>query len=349
MKSFLIFILVGLFSASAESPLTNFLDTPLKEGQDTVYSPSLQLVWDRLKEKAGGSIEMEDQPLLVNQLNDRKLADKYFPEGSILALAGEYRRSQVPKLEKSLKRKYGKDAPDLPKGLYKSGKNFVAFSYFSRDLSFIQTLDPFADKAMPFLTADGVKSVKAFGTQAATANIQIFDYQDKNHFTLYIKSNVKDEYFILSKIAKPATMQAAVEHAYQAVRQKRSAFTRFDIGDERVIYMNDIRDGDVFAIPFIQFDLSKNYEELLNKKILNEKFAGLGLKAASEQVKFELHEKGLSADAKAVEENHFAEASKPRKFVFNKPFLLSVWRKGAKEPYLAMWIETTNFMSSVAK
>jgi hypothetical protein len=37
-------------------------------------------------------------------------------------------------------------------------------------------------------------------------------------------------------------------------------------------------------------------------------------------------------------------SSKPRRFLFDRPFLLTLWKKEAKKPYLAVWIASSDIL-----
>ena len=66
---------------------------------------------------------------------------------------------------------------------------------------------------------------------------------------------------------------------------------------------------------------------------------------------FKMDENGAVVRSTAIGETFMSipRTPIPRKFIFDKPFMLTLWKKGAKSPYLTIWIATTDIMVPAKK
>ncbi|MCX7005503.1 MAG: hypothetical protein NTV22_19860 [bacterium] len=57
-----------------------------------------------------------------------------------------------------------------------------------------------------------------------------------------------------------------------------------------------------------------------------------------QDVVFKMDETGAAVKSTAYEDIFCEGSSKPRRFIFDKPFLLTLWVAGAPQPYLTLWV-----------
>jgi hypothetical protein len=111
--------------------------------------------------------------------------------------------------------------------------------------------------------------------------------------------------------------------------------------------------GEPLAIPVLTLNVRRNYGEILGRHILNPELTGLWIDRAAEVIRFRLDETGahLEAEAEIVGENGHSEpvpVPGPRRFVFDRPFLLLLQERDASTPYFAAWIANTELMERVS-
>ena len=57
-----------------------------------------------------------------------------------------------------------------------------------------------------------------------------------------------------------------------------------------------------------------------------------------------MDEEGAVVKSTAYGTDLFGGSSKPRRFVFDKPFLLTLWKNKADQPYLAVWVASPDVL-----
>ena len=113
---------------------------------------------------------------------------------------------------------------------------------------------------------------------------------------------------------------------------------------------------DTLAVPVIELNVEKTYDELKGKKVLNNcpRIKRWTVTAARQFIKFRIDETGgalISAAEYQVTGAFGDEKPKPpprapRRIVFDKPFLMLLQEPGAKEPYFVAWMANTELMES---
>ncbi len=92
------------------------------------------------------------------------------------------------------------------------------------------------------------------------------------------------------------------------------------------------------TIPVLDFDVIKNFGRLTGRRVTSggPKVRGKPLALAAQQVRFKLDESGavLESEAAAV----LFGGRSMRDFSFLRPFLVMLLRKGADQPYFALWV-----------
>jgi hypothetical protein len=101
-------------------------------------------------------------------------------------------------------------------------------------------------------------------------------------------------------------------------------------------------------VPILNFRLTKDYEELLGKTVQcpNKKLSGQFFVMVRQLIQFKLNEKGakLKAEAVAVTKSAIFVGHESPQLIFDKPFLILMERKGAANPYFAIWIDNPELL-----
>ena len=352
IPAFLAFTCVG----HAKPRLVPSLDTELVGTDSVVYCPTLQIAWDELKQIVGGPIKLSGDASkpIVNQLNQGGCPTGVVAEVACVAMAGLTDQGIVEKIQETLKRKFGSLAPALPPDLSRKEKAIVSYAYLRRRLPFTQKFVRGTKTPLSFLSGAKTTEVAFFGapnTFAANYTlVTILHYAGDDDFILRLNSRIQDEFIVLAKIPRPATLSAGVETVFKTIETEPPRSIARIVNGRREVYLNSLSNGDVLAIPIVDLSVSENFQQLCNRFLLNEEFEEFILKTVYQDVKFRMDETGATVSSTAYVDAAFGEpeppprSSKPRAFVFDKPFLLTMWKHKATQPYLAVWVASPDVL-----
>ena len=337
-------------AAWAQPKLAPTTDQPLGgAGHSVVHSPTLQLAWDRLTNAVGGPVAMERPAPLLARLNRGSCPAGVVPPDAHLSVAGISTRQARAKLERTLEARFGRDAPVLPRALYGRDALF-AYAHLHRQLAFRRPMIP-AKKPLPFRVGKATRLVKAFGIPPNKADgypLRIPHYAGPDEFTLVVATVRTNEAIVLAKMPTPANLTTAVSRVRAQLEAERAPFVEMEIGGREHMFMDELFFGDSVVIPEIDLDIEQDFADLTGRRLANRRFAGKTLKVAHQQVEFRLDHDGAAvrSTANIVE---FGGSSKPRAFKFDKPFLVSLWVRGAPQPYLAVWVASPDVLVPVGR
>ena len=342
--AFLMF--VGVCHGTPEIAPT--LDTELDATNTVVYCPTLTIAWDGLEGIVGGPLQMQEQDELVGKLNDASCPTGVVPEDAHVAMAGYADQGIVSKLEEALRKKFGAKAPELPAILSDKRTVIVTYSYLCRTLPFPKKFARSKTHPLNFHSGNNTHPVHFFGAPQRTADdfasqVEILHYSGENDFVIHLSSRVEDEFIVLAKIPPPETLSAGVDRVRKYLDAERKGFTKLEVNGKKQFYMNTLTEGDLLAIPVVDLTVVTNFPELCDRMFKNRGFEQVWLHQVYQDVHFKMDEAGATVRSTAYGAA-FGGSSKPRRFVFDKPFLLTLWKKGAKQPYLAVWIASTDVL-----
>jgi hypothetical protein len=260
---------------------------------------------------------------------------------SYVALAGFVRDGIFGKIDRGLKDKFkGRASPHLlpEPGLTPRPQDIVAYSYLFKHLEFPT---PFERLDTPLTFADG-NQVTGFGMMAYKPDhekiypqVQILDYKSPADFVIELKTKSAGDRLILARVSPASTLAAMVA----AVSKRIAAATP-----------EPAQTGDVLVVPKFNFDLTRNYRELVGRLLVvsNPKVAkDLMILSAMQNIRFQMDEKGATLRS----ESHISFGCEGERIpqpkhimVFDDPFLVMMQRTTAKVPYFALWVGNSDLL-----
>lgn len=331
------------------SPTT---DCELPNNQSIAYCPTAIFAWKKLEKLAGEPIKMENQNQLVDDLNNAEVPESVAPTNAHVAMAGFLNEGVVDKLNKELRKKFGSSAPELPYQLTSPLTTFLAYSYLERNLPFVKKYKKFN---LPLTFTNGNKSyeIQSFGVPKHladdyTSSLKIIDYKDSENFSLKMKTRIKDEFILLSKIQTPKTLKQEIDQITTNLQREPKEHIILNVDGEKQYFMTNLFKNDLLVIPKIKLNESIKFKELTKKTILTGKLEGKALGFAFQKIKFLMDEKGAYVKSSAGYSD-YGGGSRPRKFIFDKPFLITMWKKDQKQPYLAVWVASPDILYKFKK
>ena len=332
------------------------LASKLEGTNSVVYCPTLQIAWDGMKQIVGGAIAILGQyttPLLA-QLNQGNCPTSVVPETAYVAMAGFTDEGIVDQIREALISKFGDSAPKLPPILSRDQKAIISYAYLRRRLPFWKKFALGTENPLKFCIGTEATPVQFFGapyTSAASYTaVTILHYSGDDDFIIRLESRVRGEFIVLAKIQRPDTLLAGVEIVHQAINSEEKDFVEIEVNGKREVYLNSLSNGDVLAIPLIDLSVSENFEQLCNRPLTNKGFEQVLINQVFQDVQFKMDETGATVTSTSYVNAPFGAAppppksSKPRAFLFDKPFLVTLWQANAPQPYLAIWVASTDVL-----
>jgi hypothetical protein len=321
------------------------------------------LAWDRLKEFAQEPIRLEGADELAGRLNRAAFpAEAVVPENSY-TVAGKYSEGVVGEIRKEMARRF----PDAKLPALKEARDGVlVFAYLQSKVRFPIPF-PNHPEGLEFRDSQGHSvRVAAFGPQAPPFRFSKAKRPDegdrqrlreKAETMKKLRAQVEILYVRLSKEEKVLDFvvdphKDSTPDQLLLARIDRKGTLAETLADlERRIasaspdseYGTLIR-GDQLWIPVLSLDIEHRFRELEGgeRRFGNERVRGLFLATAAQTLRFRLDANGVElASSGRV---GLAKGRPTQHYVFDRPFLLCVRKRGAKQPFLVMWIENSGLM-----
>jgi len=302
-------------------PETNFVLTmehPISENRNAVYAVSFLYGWNTLKDLVG-------YPVARHDANDKdfKLLNESMSYQNVL----------------------NKSEYDVDVAFKRELLEITA--YFKKSLSFAEKFQ----KAVKPVLFNGT-AVQAFGLFSYDVEvgkeIEILYYENDSRFIVKLQPKDAEQEIILAKgIAMDKTFAATLEEIAQLKKDRYQEKT-----DSEKIWKYNFNYGDTLAVPVLNFNIEANYKNLEGKSFLAE--GGLyQVKKAYQRTALILDELGAEVESMAELAVDSAapmtrpELPKPKKFIFDGPFLVLLKRKDSKNPYFAAKIVNEELMNVI--
>jgi len=338
---------------SAQPKSVPTLNTEIEGANSIVYCPTLQMAWEGLERLVGGPIEMEDQVPLVAELNNGHCPSNVVPEAAHVFLAGSIKQGIKQKIEEALRGKFGSAAPVLPTFAEATPNDMVAYSCLVRELPFQKKFVRSATIPLAFKYEKNSMCVEFFGVPPSDSKkyeryVDIIHYGGDYDYSVRLRSRINGEYIVLSMISRPDTLAEGVETIRQQLKAPLKESFEIMIKGERQRYSNVLSQGEILAIPVMNLKIARNFDDVCGRLLKNKGFEMGWLRQVYQDIAFKMDESGASVRSQAVVESTFMgeppKPSKPRRFAFDRPFLMTVWQENAPQPYLAVWVASPDIL-----
>lgn len=325
--------------------ITAHLEEAIKPGRNVIYCASFQKAWDKLHDEIlKGDVLLASRPVTAQQLNKQLLRPEDLSKDSYVAEAAPWTAELASRIKRELQEKFGDEASgysisDPPA----DRRRIIAYAFLYKHLEFPNKFEKL-ENPIHFSADGGQTPVKAFGVDPASSNkelhkklcgqVSVLYYQNDDEFALSFTSKSPDDEIILAKGA-PATN---LLQTYKRIMKKASNADP-----------TDLEDGETLQVPKLDFDLTRHFRELEKQDILNEGWKNWYLETAEQQIRFQLDEAGAVLKSRvligfAMKEEAPAPQREPRRFIFDKPFLICLKQKNGHLPYFSMWVNNPELL-----
>ncbi|OFZ55050.1 MAG: hypothetical protein A2328_02845 [Bdellovibrionales bacterium RIFOXYB2_FULL_36_6] len=305
---------------SSNTIVVPYLEEAIKPGKNLLFCNTFQLAWN----EAGNAYLVNNNLKIVQMLNKKMVSKDDLSPDSYVAVFGLFDEI-ADKLNKSMKDKFGDDAPILKREEFGNSNEVlkIAYAYLYKNLQFEKEFGDIAG-GMPFKN----KRVLAFGVCGYLQElhgdlgkqVNIFDYKGVDDFIILLKSKSANDDIVLVKTPPKGTLLDMVNDAEWRIKKSKP---------------EDLKHADSLYVPEMNFDIKHDYKELVGN--------GSNIFKAFQETRFRLNKKG--AEVRSIAEIGSEEdGGYERKFVFDKPFLIYLKEKTGKYPYLAIWIDNPELL-----
>lgn len=350
MKTIIPILILLAASARGEAVTLVHPDEALPEKQTVVWSPLFQATWDKHNANLGGKPDRIEPPnALMAKLDSFEWnPKKIMPEGSWKTWCG-------PATMDFLKQVNGEAAAitqekDGPFRLMtEDPDNRAAFGLLDREVEFQKEFIRSRKAALGFRTSEGEKPVSFFGARDEMIgelrdSVRILSFRpvDRSH-AIQIRCKQADDTVILYLPAKPQDFATACGWL-------RTWRAQFKPDTELSGAWNDpsLHDGDEIRIPYVDLNAAADLTYKLSSIRYYPKKPWRIIRA-EQLTRFQLHEKGARVRVKAsIEAEPFSgpPPTIPRKFIYDRPFFVFLWRDNAEWPYFGAWIGDASALKS---
>lgn len=342
MKS--IFPILILLAAAARGEVITLVHPgeALPEKQTVVWSPLFQATWDKLNANLGGKPHKIVPPNdLMEKLDSFKWnTGKTMPEGSWKTWSGPATMDFLKQVNREASA-ITKEKEGPFKLMMENPENRAAFGLLDREVEFQKKFIESHKAPLGFRLDDSEKPVRFFGARDEligelrdSVRILAFRPVDRSH-AIQIRCKQADDTVILYLPAKPQDFTTACGWL-------RTWRKQFKPDPERFGAWNDpsLHDGDEIRIPYVDLVATAD----LTSKLSSTRHFGKmpwRIARAEQLTRFQLHEKGARVRVEvSLEAAPFSgpPPTVPRKFIYDRPFFVFLWRDNAEWPYFGAWI-----------
>jgi hypothetical protein len=326
----------GASSDLKQTTVVPSLQSKLDKGRNVIWCASFDMAWKELKTLVGHDIQVKGAEETVALLNNSMIAAGDLPDQSFYAAAGYIRDGIVAKIQKEMQKQFpGETHPSF--GDLNKDTQIVAYSYLQASLAFAY---PYFDYDPPlfFKTTDGRETkVASFGIR------EIDDYAymrlRKQVKVMHVKYSRDNPSYPLEFVVDLYQDSKPNQIVLACVEPKDTLAQTIEDIDSREMeypeYHSRFGPNDVLCVPNLFWKIEHQYPEL----------EGGLIQKARETIEFRLNRSGAELRA----QSKIYCTPMPRHFVFDRPFLIYMKKRGAEHPYFAAWIGNEELLTPWAE
>ncbi len=314
---------------------------PIPAGKGVLWCATFQLAWDGLCDGTVRGPLLLGPPApqpLVGALNRREFPRSALDPASFVAGGGWLKEGVLDRLRKELREKFGAGAPDPGQPPLPPLTEALGYAYLLKRLPF-ET--PFNVLPRPLEFRGGTKPVSSFGIHGDASEdakdrmrrqVTILSYETDrekddgypHEFVFEIRPKGGRDRLLFACLPPGPTLEATWKDARGRVLRGRP---------------EPVPEEAALVVPRMGFDLEHAYRQFDGAALLNPGVDRLMILEARQRIRFELSEAGavLESEARAPAAGAARLGEIPH-LVLDRPFLLALVEKDAKEPYFLYWV-----------
>lgn len=329
-------------SDSNESTIivTPILDTKIDKDKNLIYCSTIQMAWNELSNnQLKQTIEIENPPDYLKKLNTLLKQPPLISDDAYIVLGGIADQNTNKTIEIVVTNKFKKmlSADEMRFNFDISPGSLYAFSLLFKELLFTKEFEKVNKHLFKFnnnkvhVEAFGITDRRHESHDKYSKEIEVFhennkitSYSTNELFVIKLKSISDSDEIIVSNIDPEETLQKTFIKIYDYINNPEK--------------LHKFLSPSKLIIPKINFDITKNYDNITNRKIINDKYEGSKIYIFIQKIKFNINEKGVRLLSSSIEGVGANSNDLPRHFIINKPFFIYLKDKKANSPYFMAYI-----------
>jgi hypothetical protein len=312
------------------------LDTPIPEGKSAIWCASFQMSWNRLKDEVGkGPIKIQGAEAIADRLNRAEESEDDLDKESSYSAAGFIKKGIIEKIQTDMAQKF----PEVPMPEFRRDPLdvAVAYAYLKAEVRFKHAFFNNPEPGFTFRD-ENPSEVRFFGLAGKEAaeelrnqvELLFFKHEDYSYAIDLCKSSAPNQ-LVLASLPKKSSLSQLLSDL-----EKKS--TDYLSQDHQVRFEH----SDLLLVPNMHWRIEHEFKEIegADKPLLNPSMQGTWIDQAIQVIEFELDRKGARVASEAREITHKGG----HLFVFNRPFLLYMKKRGAKHPFFVMWVDNAELL-----
>ncbi|MEN6427547.1 MAG: hypothetical protein ABFE13_19510 [Phycisphaerales bacterium] len=319
------------------------LDTACPSDRNVIWCSSFQLAWNEVRDTVvGAPLQVVGAEETAARLNAAKQSVADFDANSVYAAGGWIEKGICERIKKDMAAKFPSYAlPDFND--YRDG--ILAYSYLIARVPFTY---PFrqVDGGLVFGDSRGIETrvagfglwqahLKAYEKIRGQIEILYVRVKDRRHspelaeYALDLCRYSDPYQVVVARVEPRDTLAETLEH----VRTQIAEFKAQPHYEEE----RRFSEADRLNVPEMFWRIDHRFEELIGKGVVN---VGMPIVEALQTIEFRLDRSGVLLESQAMT----AIASRPRRFEFNRPFLIYVQKRDATNPFFVMWVDNAELL-----
>ncbi|WP_207430716.1 hypothetical protein [Sabulibacter ruber] len=287
------------------------LEQRIDRGKNQLYCSTFLYAWNEIK-KNSKSVVIE------KELTQLRLLD-----GSTL-----FKNSIAPE--------------DIGNQVSFQGNSILAEAAFAKSLPFEFAFDR-GNSELVF----GSTPVESFGFNGfnpkAASQVELLLYRNREEFAVRLNPKAEDQEILL--FTSPKLTGSSLGELLRILNKEIGKHGKSQ-KPEKEHWKYHFAEFDTLSIPEITFNLEKNYHSMVGNKVAidGQEFDIL---KAYQRIALVLDHKGAKIESEAelgLVTEVVEGLPKPKRLVFDKPFLIVFKRRSSKNPYLVAWIQNAELM-----
>ena len=316
-------------------------EDPIKPGGTAVWTPLFQSTWDGMNVRLGGTASKVEPPnALMTKLDSFQWdARSVMPRNGFKTWADIATRGFVDRV--------GKEARDmLPRipadwlEVEEDRQAVLAVSVLNRNLDFARPFPRYDRTPMGFDGSPPENGFLYFGVMKESCvnyidSVEVLRWS-RDSFTISISTKQPGEKVLLHLPRKPSSFHDACE-TLRNLRKLPEAGTDQSAGKTE---NNRLAEVDTLAVPFVTIESNQDFTSRLAGRRTHPGIdEPVEVRKAKQFVSFRMDQRGAKVEGAALLSSGWGvDEVTPRRFVFDRPFFIFLWRDKAEWPYFGAWI-----------
>jgi hypothetical protein len=324
--------------------------------QTVVWTPLFQASWDELNATHGGKpLKVEPPNELISRLDAFTWkAESVMPQDHWKVWSGPPTDEFLATVNAEAAKMTGEENGPFRLEDRRPG-TVVVFGLLDREVTFRKELHRSRKVPITFRSGNTETKVQFFGVKGEPSKefndtIRVLAYRPSEHsHALQILCKESDDTVILFR--PPAGKALEFSTACEWLRTWRKGWTE----DSRKGLGHDdptLHKRDEIQVPYLKLETSHDFtNDLHSRRFYKGQPLPREITRAEQRVKFELHERGARVRAEVSLDDPLAGGRPeppvhPRRFIYDAPFFVFLWRDGAEWPYFGSWVGDTSAMKA---